>query len=177
MFSGENGFHPISGGAVEMYGSYMIPWELTMKMHRDMIDNGYRAVFWQKGGSGDEFILFAYGSYLLMQEQTTLHCFGGHWAEDGPYGLFTPPSFLFWDLGKPLESFKDIHDAELFDTPGVYRRRYSKGMVVVNPSRNDTIELPLNEELYEPKSSEWVEKVTLAPRRARLLLKAEIVER
>jgi hypothetical protein len=38
---------------------------------------------------------------------------------------------------------------------------------------NDTIELTLSEELYEPKSGEWVGKVALEPRRARLLLKAD----
>ena len=174
MFSGENGYHPISGGAVEMYGSHMIPWKSTMKMHRDMIDNDYRVVFWQKGGHGDEFILFAYGSYLLMQEPTAPHCFGGHWSEDGPYGLFTPPSFLFWDLGTPLESFRDITDAELPSTPGVYRRRYSKGIVVVNPGWDETIELSFSEVFYEPLSGEWVNMVTLHPRRARLLLKSNI---
>jgi hypothetical protein len=108
-----------------------------------------------------------------MQEPTAPHCFGGHWPPREPYGLFTPPSFLFWDLGKPLESFQDIADAELPDTPGVYRRRYSKGMVVVNPGQHNTDELTLSEVLYEPKSGIWVDKVTLEPRRARLLLKAD----
>jgi hypothetical protein len=173
LFSGANGHHPISGGAVEMYGSFMIPWVDTMKLHRDLIDNNYRAVFWKKGEDSNEFNLFAYGSYLLMQEPTAPHCFGGRWNEQGPYGLFTPPSFLFWDLGKPLEQFRDISEAELPGHPGVYRRRYSKGMVVVNPSWDDTFELALEEDLYEPITSDWVEKVTLEPRRARLLLSAD----
>lgn len=181
LFTGEEGHHPISGGAVEMYGSRSHEWKSLFPMHRDMIDNKFRVVFWQKGGSTRQFILFAYGSYLLMQEPAAPHCFGGHWTmnasgqgpseNEGKYGAFTYPDFLNWDLGKPVDTWQKIEEAEIPGTPGAYQRRYEKGLVVVNPAYNEEKIVKLDQKLYEPEAKQWMEEVTLQPRQAALLLK------
>ncbi|MCX6633509.1 MAG: hypothetical protein NT090_00205 [Acidobacteria bacterium] len=49
MFSGENGHHPISGGAIRMdaNGKFM-DWRELMRMQLDMVRNRYTVAAWAK---------------------------------------------------------------------------------------------------------------------------------
>lgn len=85
MFSGENGRHPISGGAVRMYanGKFMDRREL-MRMQLDMVRNRYTAAAWAKradtGSDEDmprDYQLFTYVTHLLGYEPDAPRDCGG----------------------------------------------------------------------------------------------------
>jgi hypothetical protein len=180
LFSGANGHHPISGGAIEMYANDRnMDWKQLMHMQLDMIANRYTVTSWIKySGRGDdsdmprEYKLFGYGTYLLVFEPGASQYWGGAWKAEGRQ-QFAAPDFVYWDLGKPLESFSEIARAEVPGSPGMYRRQYTKGLVLVNPDGKNARTAKLNGEYYEPESKAFVSSVTLQPRTARLMLKPQ----
>jgi hypothetical protein len=179
LFSGENGHHPISGGAIETYANYRnMDWLPLMRMQIDMLKSRFRIACWVKiSDVGDDtqvesqYWLFAYGTYLLVQEPDAPQYWGAQWAPQPPHGRFTPPAFVYWDLGKPLEHFDDIAMARVPESPGIYRRRYANGIVLVNPDPEKRVELKLDEEYYDTESAGWTRLAALGPRSARLLLR------
>jgi hypothetical protein len=180
MFSGENGHHPISGGSIEMYANeHNMQWLPLMKMQLDMAKHKYTVVSWVKRsdnsdgewGMTEEFRQFAYGTFLLVQEPQNPNYWGAAWKPDGPHGQFTAPAIVYWDLGKPLEHFDDISQAQMSGAPGIYRRRYSKGVVLVNPDFDQQRDVNLDGELYDTETGTWRSAVHLQPRTAKLLLK------
>jgi hypothetical protein len=175
MFSGENGHHPISGGAIEMYANenYM-EWHDLMRMQLDMVRNRYTVAAWAKRsdtGSDDEmpheYTLFAYATHLLVYEVDAPQYWGGAFRKRAPYGEFTPPPFVFWDLGAPRERFKDVEEARAGE---IYHRRFEKGLVVVNPDGKKPAKLSLDREHYDTESGRWLQTIELPPRTGRLLL-------
>ena len=173
MFSGANGHRPISGGAIEMYANEnFMDWKELMAMQIDMIKNRYTVAAWIKRadtGSDEnmphDYQLFAYGTHLLVYEPDAPQYWGGAWKV-----LFTPPPFVYWELGRAKEKFDRIEQAELAGAPGVYRRLYEKGIVLVNPDLKKTLAAKLEREYYETESGRRVSSVELPPRSARLLL-------
>jgi len=194
MFSGENGHHPISGGAIELYASSRMDWYLLTKMQIDAVKNGYifccwvkcsleerrRSVDMPKDGSMEDigmpldYLMFAYGTFLLVYEPDAPQVWGGAWGRPGEQSSFVPPTFVYWDLGEPKEHFDDIAQAELDNASGVYCRHFKGGMVLVNPSKEESRLISLNAKYYEPERGEWVSSVTLRSRTAVLLLRANL---
>lgn len=115
-----------------------------------------------------DYQLFAYATHLLVHEPDAPLYWGGAWQARGEHGPFTPPDFVYWDLGAPLERFAAIAEAEL--QPGVYRRRFARGQVLVNPALEQVHTVELEQPLYDVETSEWVARVALGPRQAKLLL-------
>ncbi len=166
LFSGENGHHPISGGAIEMYANPgNMEWKPLMAMQIDMRDNHYRTISWVKAANmSPQYMLYAYGTHLMIHEPGAEQ----YWGREGD--PFQPNEFLFWDLGKPLQHFKSIDEAELKATPGVYARDFMNGRVLVNPDKKKSHTVSLKNVYYETESKSWVSKVVLKPQSAALLL-------
>jgi hypothetical protein len=112
--------------------------------------------------------LFSYATHLLVYQPDVPQYWGGAFRKQSPHGEFTPPDFVFWDLGAARERFANIDEARV---AGLYRRRFAKGMVVVNPDLKTPAALALDGEYYEPESGRWLRAVELAPRTGRLLLR------
>jgi hypothetical protein len=187
MFSGENGYHPISGGAIEQFANQQfMDWFQTMDMVFDMVANDYRGVAWTKGlGMTPTYQHFAYATYLIAYEQDSELYFG---IDPDPADPQTPsiypdiprpdfqsvvpdpPDYVYWDLGRPAESFTDVAQAELAEAPGVYGREFTCGRVLVNPDATRTPQVNLNRSYYDAVAEEQVTSVTLAPRSATVLL-------
>lgn len=179
MFTGANGHRPLTGAVIEMYAnSGHMEWLPLIKMQLDMRDRGIRALSWAKqhgtiggdAGMSPEYLLFAYCTHLLVHEPDAPQYWGGAWDATGPHGRFTPPDFVYWDLGEPRQRFQDIAEAGLAGTPGVYRRQFAKGFVLVNPDAKTAREVTLEAEAFDPTRGAWVKQVTLAPRTGALLL-------
>jgi hypothetical protein len=149
-------------------------WRELMRMQLDMVRNRYTVAAWVKRtdagwdeGMPREYLLFAYATHLLVYEPGAPQYWGGAFRKQEPYGEFTPPPFVFWDLGAPRERFQNVEDAF---ADGLYRRRFEKGMVVVNPDLKQPATLALEHEHFEPESGRWLQEVELPPRTGRLLL-------
>ena len=56
--------------------------------------------------------------------------------------------------------------------PGVYRRRFANGQVLVNPDSARELRVELAVEHYDVQAERWVGEVTLGPLRAALLVRA-----
>lgn len=175
MFSGENGHHQISGGAIEMYGNEkFMNWHDLMRMQIDMRDNNYRVACWVKRADtgsdlkmDDKYRFFAYTTHLLVYEPGVEQYWGAQW----PDGSLQPPDLVYYDLGRAQQKFNSIDEAELNNSPGVYQRLYDKGRVLVNPSESESRTVSLNEELYDVQAGTWVTQVVMPPLSGNLLIK------
>ncbi len=179
LFTNEEGHHPISGGAIEMYcNEGHMEWLPLMRMEFDMRDNNFRHIAWAKRNDTlgehnmpESFVYFAYGTFLLVHEADKPMYWGAKWAAAGDAKEFDPPSLVYWDLGQPEETFKTIEEAEWKENPGIYARHFSKGLVLVNPDfkKAQTVSLPTD--LYNVRTSQFTNKAEVEPRTALILLK------
>lgn len=187
MFSGENGYAPMSGGAIEQFANPdFMDWFQLMAMVIDMRDNDFRGVAWVKGqGMSLQYQYFAYATYLLTYEEDG-ELYYGH--DPDPADPATPgmypdvprqdflssvpdaPAFLRWDFGTPEERFADIAQAERADAPGVYSREFSCGQVLVNPDFTASHTVELGQPYYHVATQTWVESVDVGPRTGHLLV-------
>jgi hypothetical protein len=181
MFSGGNGHRPISGGVIEMYANerYM-DWHALMRMHLDMRDQGFCVVSWIKRADAArasdfdmplEYQCFAYATHLLVYEPDQPLYFGPAVPPGGRVGEYTPAEYVYWDFGRSLERFEDVSQAEMPEAPGVYRRRFELGQVLVNPHLEQTRTVTLDGNYYDVQAKQRVTHVTLGPLRAALLLR------
>jgi hypothetical protein len=108
-------------------------WVQAMTQSLAIQRNDLPGIYWarwnQAGGSSvARYQRFTYGSLLLTR------AFGAHrFRYGGPFSLARPDQLFFWGLGRPLGDPRTIADLRLGDT-GLYVRRYSQGLVVVNPT-------------------------------------------
>lgn len=181
LFSGEEGHHPISGGAIEMYANEgFMDWLPLMKMQIDMRNNNFLHVAWAKKadvGSDHEmpedYAWFTYGTYLMVHEPGKPMYYGGKWAGDKDPKEFVPPAFVYWDLGKPLESYGDISNALIQGTDHLYGRPFEKGVVAVNPDFEKAQTTRMDQSLYNTRTGAWEQEITVQPRSAVVLLAAD----
>lgn len=189
MFSGENGYKPISGGAIEQFANPdFMDWFELMDMVIDMRDNDFRGVAWVKGmGMSPQYQRFAYATYLLTFEKDG-ELFYGHDpdpADPATPGMYPdvprqdfqasvpdPPSFLYWNFGEPQQHFSHISEAELPGQSGVYSRDFACGRVLVNPDFAQTREVLLETRYYDVASETWVDSVSVGPRTGHLLVRS-----
>lgn len=171
MLTGETGHHPVSGGSIENYGATYEEaiWRQTVEVTLDFVRSGFAGVAWAKGeGKQDSrrYRLFAYATYLMAWEPGCRMMMGG--VGGGVAGK--PPEFLYCDLGVPTQRLARIEEAARPDAPGVYQRRFTKGLVLVNPGPKKSGAVRLEEKRFEPESQTRVDQVELDPRSAKLLL-------
>lgn len=182
LLTGENGHRPVAGAAIEMYANHRyMPWEELLPVQIDQRDRGLRIVSWAKEtgvGNDDsrmaaDYLFFAYGTYLLVHEPDGENYFGASWRNPHRAGRFVPPDFVYWDLGEPRQKFSALAEAADPEHAGIYRRRFAQGEVLVNPNGDTTREVTLSAAAFDVRERRWVERVTLRPRTAALLLRNE----
>ncbi len=180
QLTGENGHRPVAGAALEMYANFRyMPWDELIRVQIDQRDLGLRIVSWAKeSGVGNDdsrmasdYLLFAYGTHLLVHEPGAENYFGASWRNPHRTGRFIPPEFVYWDFGAPKQKFATLEDAAHPEHPGVYRRLFERGEVLVNPDAEATREIVLTAPAFNAGERQWVERVTLRPRTAVLLLR------
>ena len=180
MLTGENGHRPVAGAALEMYANHRyMPWDELVRVQIDQRDLGLRIVSWAKEtgvGNDDsrmatDYLLFAYGTYLLVHEPDGENYFGASWRNPHRTGRFVPPEFVYWDFGAPRQKFANLEEAEHPEHAGVYGRRFENGEVLVNPDASATREIILPQPAFDARERRWTERVTLRPRTAALLLR------
>mgnify|MGYP000977293400 CR=1 FL=1 len=180
QLTGENGHRPVAGAALEMYANFRyMPWDELIRVQIDQRDLGLRIVSWAKeSGVGNDdsrmasdYLLFAYGTYLLVHEPGAENYFGASWRNPHRTGRFIPPEFVYWDFGAPKQKFATLEEAAHPEHPGVYRRLFERGEVLVNPDAEATREIVLAAPAFNASERQWVERVTLRPRTAALLLR------
>lgn len=180
QLTGENGHRPVAGAALEMYANFRyMPWDELIRVQIDQRNLGLRIVSWAKeSGVGNDdsrmasdYLHFAYGTYLLVHEPGAENYFGASWRNPHRTGRFIPPEFVYWDFGAPQQRFATLEEAAHPDHPGVYRRLFEHGEVLVNPDGEATREIALSAPAFDIREHQWVERVTLRPRTASLLLR------
>jgi hypothetical protein len=113
--------------------------------------------------------LYAYATFLLGVETR---------AQDAPVRLAVPVSELeplyFWPIGDPAESVppQDLDRYKLPNTT-LYRRRFTNGLVVVNPGSQTQV-LSLPSPLMDAATRQLLQSAELPPRSARILLQPKI---
>lgn len=120
----------------------------------------------------EPYELYAYASFLLAVEK------------DAPARLGRPAfsgmgrerrvkiyPHYYWPLGAPSESKKEL---EAYRVPGrvSYWRKFSKGLVIVNPSENVDRAIAIDPPLFDPATGRKVRSVDLAPKNGRILLES-----
>ena len=178
MFTGENGYRPVAGAVIEMHANHQfMPWRSLMTMQLDQRDRNIRALAWAKEADrGDdsamdsEYQFFSYCSHLLVYEPGAPQFWGGAWKPRAPYGRFTPPDFVFWQLGRSSQRFTSIDEAEVSEVEGLYQRQFEHGTVVVNPQDEKTLRLALEQPMFDARTGLWRRELWVAPRTARILL-------
>ena len=128
-----------------------------------------------------ELFLYMYASYLIavkVEPDNKVYTMLGlcpvvHEEGKKPY-IKTDPCFT-WNIGKPVETAapENYTDYNLKGT-SVYVRHFENGVVIVNPHDSDTNTIKLakisKKKLVNPETGAQTEKVTLAPKRAVILL-------
>jgi len=123
----------------------------------------------------DAFALYDYASVLLGWEfgESGAAIVTEAMAEDGKGGrtVYLPP-FWFYDLGKPTERapYDDIDKLRAPDHVS-YVRRWSGGIVLVNPTAGPDKAIKLDSGYLDPITKEAVSEVKLGPHAARILVR------
>jgi hypothetical protein len=169
QLSGENGHHAVDGGSMEMYANHRgnsAAWIQTAEMTLDFVRSRFSGVAWSKGRNDADYRRFSYATYLLAYEPGAKLYFA---AGEGS-GLLTRPSPLFYyELGRPLESFKRIAEAELPEAKGVYARRFAQGRVLVNPGMQPN-RVILEKDYIDTATGATVREITLEGNQAAILI-------
>ncbi len=130
----------VDGGGFErwmMWGpGHSFDWTATMQQAIDVETNDWPAMFWVRwkggvSGGAAQYRRLTYGSYLLARRPRSQRPMYG-----GPWDLRRPEDLYFWNWGRPRETPATPSDLRIDGTP-LYRRRYAKGIVIVNPSSSD----------------------------------------
>lgn len=117
--------------------------------------------------------LFGYSSYLMGYEPkgktyVSAQVFIKVPGEDRR--IVYLPKHFFYDLGNPLQSFKDIEGYRVTDTE-IYKREFSRGVVYVNPSEKDVMAVALESRLIDPESGKEISTVDLQAHTGKILLR------
>lgn len=122
-----------------------------------------------------EWELWAYASYLLGVEKKNGACptkLGvPMFYRDGDKRHVALDPMYYWRIGEPADSVRAEEIARYrIGTGDVYRRRFSNGLVLVNPGPR-AAQVRLDERLIDPETGERITTVTLAPQSGKILLK------
>jgi hypothetical protein len=118
--------------------------------------------------------LWAYSSYLLGVEKKDGQCptllgINMFYQDNNQRNLEVDPMY-YWRIGEPLESRKPS-ELEKYQVKGteVFRRRFSNGLVLVNPS-TERQRLRLDREYYDPEAGRRVDEAALGEQSGMILL-------
>jgi len=171
MMTGEPGHHPVSGGSIENYANVRdeSAWRETVETTLDFVKSGFTGVAWSKAQgqqNSPRYRLFAYATFLMAWQPEAKLMFGGGW---GPGRR--PDEFHCWDLAAPSEHFAKVDDAQRPDAPGVYQRKFRKGLVLVNTRNRNAASIRLEGRWLAPETQTAVDTIELPAMSAKLLLK------
>jgi hypothetical protein len=123
----------LQGGALEKWLNNNESWADAVQQSLVIQRRDLAGIYWARWNQGvaDEarYKRFTYGSLLLTYRSSA-----DRFQYGGPWGLAKPERLFFWDLGRPITNPNDL--AELRAPSGLYLRRFSNGLVVVNPTAN-----------------------------------------
>ncbi|MCF7850024.1 MAG: hypothetical protein K9M45_14315 [Kiritimatiellales bacterium] len=127
----------------------------------------------------DDFEDWAYASYLMGIERTGGVCpvvFGAvvfHVTNSVRFAKLEDR--YTWPIGDPVET-RTIEDFDGYKLPSTdtYARKFSNGLVLVNPSAFTNTDIWLDRYYLDPVSSQAVSKVTMPPESGKILLHAPL---
>jgi len=167
--SGQVVHHPVTGGCMEFYveKTNFTNWQQDVNMTLDMVAKNFWGIAWAKG-SDASYKKWAYCSYLMAYEPGCRVTFGSDWGLTGVTN--STYDYLRYDLGQPIDHFTNISQG-LTSTSNVYRRRFQKGMVVINTATSSR-SYPLGESLYDLDTGTFVTSVTMGAMSGKILMKS-----
>lgn len=159
-------------------------WKERLQVLADAAQNGLAAApIWANAGSfsvnserdtpeRDQAERFGYASYLLAVEKDGKTLMGTYafWQAEGKRFVKIHPMY-FYPIGYPTETQKpDQLDKYLFKDLPVYRRSFTNGVVLVNPSEKDCT-VDLDKTYLDPDTHKLVASVALRAGTGKILLK------
>ncbi|MCX7015122.1 MAG: hypothetical protein NTW86_21645 [Candidatus Sumerlaeota bacterium] len=123
----------------------------------------------------DKFEDWAYASYLIGVEKTGTNCptrlglWPFYWSESTRYAALHPR--YTWPIGDPAET-RTYDQVDQYKPSGhaSYRRRFTNGVAVVNPSTSADNGVPLGGSYYDPEASAWATSVDMAAQTGKIFL-------
>jgi len=181
LLSGDERHRRVHGGSIENYAFTKAeePWRKVVDCSIDFVRSDFWGIAWTKAGKmGLESIYdnrtkiyeqFAYGTFLMAFEPGCRFLFGR--GGEG-HSIYTPLDQVYYiDLGQPLERFARAEEAAVKEHPGLYRRRFAKGIVLVNPTQNEIGRVALDGRMFDADVNEEVQEVALPPYTAKVLVR------
>lgn len=129
-----------------------------------------------KNAEADRFQFFDYTSTLLGYEKDAgLVCpIPLYWVDDKGERALNLPDYLFYDIGDPIERVPyDEIDKLLVPETRTYMRKWSKAIVLVNPTEADGLTIPIPAGYLDPATDQEVTQVAMAAHTGKILLKYE----
>ncbi len=121
----------------------------------------------------DQFEMFAYASYLLAVEKDSPTRLGlpVYYQENGRRFARLHPRYT-WPIGAPAETIAP-EKLDTYRVPGhlSYRRRFSNGIVLVNPEEKDDMAITLERDYYDPETGRKTNRVRLKAHTGKILLR------
>ena len=158
-------------------------WKDRIKVLMDAAQNGLAAApVWDNAGSPsfdaeldtpkrDKAERFGYASFLLGVEKNSKTLMGTYafYQAEGKRFVKIHPMY-YYPIGFPIETVKpeSIDNYLIKDLP-VYRRSFTKGLVLVNPSDKEC-EVKLDKSFLDPDTYQLVTSVIMAPSTGKILL-------
>jgi hypothetical protein len=149
----------------------------------DASQNGLAAApVWENAGSSsfdweqdtpkrDQAERFGYASYLLGVERdskTLMGTYAFYQAEGKRFVKIHP--MYYYPIGFPIQTMKpELIDDYLMNGISVYRRSFTNGLVLVNPSDKEC-EVKLDKTFIDPDTHQLVATVTMPPSTGKILL-------
>jgi hypothetical protein len=116
---------------------------------------------------------FGYASYLLAVEAGGKAMMGTYacYQQDGKRFVKVNPIY-YLPIGKPTQTFEP-KDFAKYQAPAtsVYRREFSNGVVLVNPTANVQAAVDLGGEYLDPDTKQRVQRVVLPAQAGKILLR------
>ncbi len=172
------------GGVLEHWmkqdpANFTMDWEKALEQSFRIQLNNWPALHWMRfnyafSGDPEQYKRFAYASLLLTRRATADRTkLGGNW------GLNRQDDMFFWDLGAPWGDPVSLGEVAVLSVPGLYRRSFDNGLVLVNPGTTPiTYDLATQHyDIGRPDASgnpTATSSVTIGPNDAALLLRTPV---
>ncbi len=127
-----------------------------------------------KNEEADRYQFFDYTSTLLGYEKDAgLVCpIPLYWVDNEGVRTLNLPEYLFYDLGDPIDRV-NYDEVEKMTIPNknTYMRRWSKAIVLVNPTDSDDSDIPIPAGYLDPITNKEVGQIAMSAHTGKILLK------
>lgn len=129
-----------------------------------------------KNDEAERYQFFDYASTLLGYEKDAgVVCpIPLHRVDDAGKRTLNLPDYLFYDLGEPVERVcYDKICQMLISGSHTYIRKWSKAIVLVNPTDSDDSNLTIPDGYIDPSTDRKVGQISMPAHTGKILLKAD----